>query len=182
MRVIAGKVKGARLRAPSSARPTTERVRGAIFSILTGAITAQSRVLDLYAGSGALGIEALSRGAGWADFVEQNPRGCAILRQNLLQAGLSASARVYCAPVKRILHQLKERYHLVLMDPPYAQTELPALVEAVARSEQLLPGGFLVVSHSSRLPLPPALSDLTLVRQRRHGDTSISIYRKGEAQ
>lgn len=182
MRITAGKIKGARLRVPASARPTTGRVRGAIFSILAPHLSPESRVLDLYAGSGALGIEALSRGAAWADFVEQNPRSCATLKQNLSQAGLAGSARVYCAPVGRALRQLPGGYHLVLMDPPYALADLAARVEVVALSGKIAPGGFLVVSHSSRLPLPPALGEMSLLRQRRHGDTMLSIYRKGDAQ
>ena len=105
MRIIAGQAKGRRLKSPPglSTRPTTDMVRGAIFSILTSLAQGWGNVLDLYAGTGALGIEALSQGAEHADFVEQNSRCCAIIRENLQIAELSGNARVYCSTVSKFL-------------------------------------------------------------------------------
>src|SRR3990172_6608743 len=103
MRVIAGRAKGHRLAGPPSraTRPTSDLVRGAIFSALGSLGADLSRVLDLYAGSGALGIEALSRGAGWCDFVERDPAACAVIRENLRATGFDGQARVYCLSVER---------------------------------------------------------------------------------
>jgi len=114
MRVIAGKAKGHQLRVAKGTvtRPATDLVRGAIFSILESMTNDWSQVLDLYAGSGALGIEALSRGAGWVDFVEREPRCCDIIRQNLEKTRLAAQAHVYCCGVTKAISFLdKEEPH-----------------------------------------------------------------------
>ena len=105
MRVITGKAKGHRLKAPKRAatRPATDLVRGAIFSILETTNVDWTRVLDLFAGSGALGIEALSRGADWVDFVEHEPRCCAIIKQNLEKTKLEAQAHIYCCSVAKAI-------------------------------------------------------------------------------
>src|SRR5688572_1974291 len=109
MRVIAGSAKGRPLKAPDlpGLRPTSDLVRGAIFDIIGPYFDANDRVLDLYAGTGALGIEALSRGAGWADFVEQNRRTCAAIRDNLAATGLADRGRVHCRPVQQALSGLE---------------------------------------------------------------------------
>src|SRR3990170_477178 len=105
MRVIAGKAKGHRLKFPTgtTTRPATDLVRGAIFSILASLTDDWERVLDLFSGSGALGIEALSRGAGWVDFVDREPKCCAIIKDNLTKTKLAERAHVYCASVEKAL-------------------------------------------------------------------------------
>jgi len=123
MRVIAGEAKGLRLKRPAARhlRPTSDLVRGAIFDILASLGADCTRVLDLYAGSGALGIEALSRGAHWCDFVEQDRAACAIIRENLALAGFQERTRVHCMSVEKALDRLDGPYDLVLMDPPYEE-------------------------------------------------------------
>src|SRR4030042_5115580 len=120
MRVIAGKVKGHHLKFPSGTktRPVTDLVRGAIFSILVNMRNDWSQVLDLFAGSGALGIEALSRGAGWADFVESERKCCDIIKENLAATGFFSQTRVYCCSVNKALSFLDKEYDIILMDPP----------------------------------------------------------------
>ncbi|HLE02692.1 MAG TPA: RsmD family RNA methyltransferase [Dehalococcoidia bacterium] len=179
MRVIAGEAKGKPLKAPKAIRPTTDLVKGAIFSMLEALGGGWERVLDLYSGSGALGIEALSRGAGWADFVEKEPRNCSVIKDNLEKTGFKEHSHVYCCSVKRALEFLEGDYSLVLMDPPYAMPGLEGLVGEVALSPRLKKGSFLVVSHSSRTPLPPQFDGLMRIKERQHGDTAISIYQKG---
>lgn len=179
MKVISGTAKGLRLKAPRSARPTTSLVRGAVFGML-GSLEG-CRVLDLFAGSGALGIEALSRGAVWADFVDRDPRSCAAVRRNLMLGGLEGKARVRRAPADRALRSLEADYDVVFMDPPYADPGLERLLAQVAASPRLGAGGVVVVFHSSRLPLSPHYDGLGLLRERRYGDTTVSVYRKGEA-
>ena len=112
MRVIAGKAKGHRLKVPTGTyvRPATDLVRGAIFSILETTADDWSLVLDLFAGSGALGIEALSRGAGWVDFVDHEQRCCDIIRQNLEKTGLTAQTHIYCCSVAKAITFLDKEY------------------------------------------------------------------------
>lgn len=183
MRVIAGTAKGIHLKVPlkSPIRPTTDLVRGAIFSILESTTGDWSRVLDIYAGTGALGIEALSRGAGWANFVEQDARCCAIIKENLQATGFADQSHVYCASVKRALTFLQDSYNIVFADPPYALPGLDRLVMELAASNILAPGGILVLPHSSRIALVDSYGRLRRVKERRHGDTLISLYEK-EAQ
>lgn len=180
MRVIAGKARGKHLRSPRgvSLRPTSDLVRGAIFSMLESVATDWSSVLDLYAGTGSMGIEALSRGAGWVDFVEHNPRCCAIIKENLENAGLAAQAHVYCCSVARALSFLNRKYGIILLGPPYADLSVVEVLEKLSNSCLVAADCTLVVEHSVRLPLSPAYGDFHLVKERRHGDTCISVYRE----
>jgi len=179
MRVIAGEARGKPLKAPKAIRPTTDLVKGAIFSMLEALGGNWERVLDLYAGSGALGIEALSRGAEWADFVEREPRNCSVIKDNLEKTGFKERSHVYCCPVKRALEFLEGEYDLVLMDPPYNMPALDELVGEVAVSPRLRKGSLLVAAHSSRTPLPDQSEGLVRLKDRQHGDTAISIYQRG---
>jgi len=177
MRVIAGELGGRRLQSPRglATRPTAGRVREALFSMLgelEGAI-----VLDLFAGSGALGIEALSRGAAHATFVERAPRALAALRANLDSLALTGRARVLGSDALAAL-RADDKYDLVFLDPPYAMA--PALAGALSRE---LPGvlraGARVVSECDRRA-PLELPELTLLRERRYGGTMIRIHESTE--
>lgn len=159
-------------------RPTSDLVRGAVFSALTSMGADLSRVLDLYAGSGALGIEALSRGALWCDFVERDPGACAVIRENLRVTGFDGSARVHCLPVEKALTRLEGVYTLVLADPPYGDPGALAALEALAASPLVQPGHtILVLEHSAREEPRASLGTLSLVSVRRHGDSAVSVYR-----
>ena len=180
MRVIAGIAKGHRLKAPRglSTRPATDLVRGAIFSILETAACDWSLVLDLFSGSGALGIEALSRGAGWVDFVEQKPQCCGIIKQNLEQTKLTDGAHIYCCDVAKALSFLDKEYGIILMDPPYSNPSIGSLVTQLAKSKLVGMNSTVVVTHSPRLPLNSSYSPLNLIKERRHGDSCIAVYQK----
>ncbi len=184
MRISGGKAKGRRLRGTISpgARPTTERVRAAVFNILSAAQVEGSRVLDLYAGSGSLGIEALSRGAEWADFMERDRRQCGVLDANLAGAGFSEQSKVYCADVERGLSGLSGPYRLVLMDPPYRFLEIGRLLEAIGGAKGLLEeAASLVVGHSNRLELEDSYGSLVRFSHRRYGDNAVDFYQKGDS-
>jgi 16S rRNA (guanine(966)-N(2))-methyltransferase RsmD len=175
VRVIAGTFRGRRLTAPSGSRtrPTSDRVREALFSIL-GARVQGARVLDLFAGSGALGIEALSRGASSAVFVDDAPAAIKAIRANL--EALSLSAGVRRTDALRFLGAASAggaQYDLVFLDPPYrlADTLAGRLSEAIPAV--LAPGAVAVAESDRRAPL--AL-DLPLLDERRYGDTLIRIY------
>jgi 16S rRNA (guanine(966)-N(2))-methyltransferase RsmD len=180
MRVIAGKVKGHQLKAPkgTATRPATDLVRGAIFSILETTTSNWTQVLDLFAGSGALGIEALSRGADWVDFVEHNPRCCDIIRQNLEKTKLSAQAHVYCCSVAKAFSFLDKEYGIILMDPPYSNPSIGNLVAQLATSKLVGTNTIVVVTHSLHSHLDPTYAPLNLIKERRHGDSCIALYRK----
>lgn len=179
MRVIAGQAKGLRLKSPAARhlRPTSDLVRGAVFDMLASLGADLSRVLDLYAGSGALGIEALSRGAAWCDLVDRDRAACATIRENLALAGFQERARVFCLPVERALERLEGPYGLILIDPPYEDESALAVVKRLAASPLVGPGSTLVLEHAWRRLPPDELGPLKLAGRRRHGDTGVSIYR-----
>ena len=180
MRVIAGKAKGHRLKVPKGTptRPATDLVRGAIFSILEATTSHWLRVLDLFSGSGALGIEALSRGASWVDFVEQEPRCCSIIRQNLEKTKLAAQAHIYCCSVAKAISFLGEEYSIILMDPPYSDSSIGKVVQQLATSKLVGKESVVVVTHSPHLPLNSTYATLHMLKERRHGDSCITLYQK----
>ena len=180
MRVIAGKAKGHHLKVPKGTptRPATDLVRGAIFSILESSECQWSEVLDLFSGSGALGIEALSRGAQWVDFVERERRCCAIIKENLEKTNFLAQAHVYCCAVDKAISFLDKEYGIILMDPPYSDSSISSLVTKLAASKLVGPKTTLVVTHSPHLSLNLPNTGLKLIKERRHGDSCINIYRK----
>ncbi|MGC9219804.1 MAG: 16S rRNA (guanine(966)-N(2))-methyltransferase RsmD [Solirubrobacteraceae bacterium] len=174
LRVVAGRLGGRQLVAPSgsSTRPTSDRVREAIFSILASVDGA--RVLDLFAGSGALGIEALSRGAGSAVFVDRAAPAVAAVRSNLERLGQTAvvvrmpvARALACRPVDAGL------YDLVFLDPPYRLGEALGPRLSISLLPLLAPGARVVAESDRRRPL--AL-ELPLLRERQYGDTLIRIY------
>jgi 16S rRNA (guanine966-N2)-methyltransferase len=178
MRVIAGRLGGRRLKAPAGARtrPTAERVREALFAMLED--VAEARVLDLFAGSGALGIEALSRGAASAVFVERDAAALRALRENLTALGLGRDvAEVRRGDAIRALHSAHRRgenYDLVFIDPPYARAQDLGARLGAGLAPLLSPGARVVLESGRRAPLELALA---IERQRRYGDTSITIHR-----
>jgi 16S rRNA (guanine966-N2)-methyltransferase len=180
MRVIAGAAKGRHLKAPkrTATRPSTDLARGAMFAILENAASGWARVLDLFSGSGSLGIEALSRGAGWVDFVEHEPYCCAIIKENLEATGLAERAHVYCSSVARALGFLEGEYDIILMDPPWTDRSIGGFIEKVAGSKLVGEETMVVVTHSPHLSLEPAYGPLKMIKERRHGDSFISIYKK----
>jgi len=180
MRVIAGQAKGHQLKFPkgTDTRPATDLVKGAIFSILENMTGDWSLVLDLFSGSGALGIEALSRGAGWVDFVEREPKCCAIIKQNLEKTGLAGQAHIYCCSVNRAISFLDKEYSIILMDPPYADKSIGKVIEQLASSRLAGESSTVVVTHSPRLALSTSYGSLQMVKEHRHGDSCIAVYVK----
>jgi 16S rRNA (guanine966-N2)-methyltransferase len=177
IRVVAGRFGGRRLAAPpgASTRPTSDRVREALFSTLGD--VGGARVLDLFAGSGALAIEALSRGAASALLVERDARAAAVARANLEALGIGPDeARVLRAPARAALRSARERgdaYDLVFLDPPYR--DAPGLGGELAEALRplLSPGARVVAESDRRAPLE---LPLTLAHERRYGDTLIRIH------
>jgi 16S rRNA (guanine966-N2)-methyltransferase len=136
-----------------------------------------TRVLDLYAGTGALGIEALSRGDGTADFVETDPAAVSVIRSNLETLGMSGRGRVHSLAAEHVTaSNLSGPYTLVLADPPYYDVDAFAAAAAVAASPLVDEDTVIVVEHHRRETPPDAIGRLPLYRSRRHGDTVVSVY------
>lgn len=174
MRVIAGSARGVPLTAPrgSATRPITDRVKETLFAIL-GDRVPNARALDLYAGSGAIGIEALSRGAASVDFVERDRAALAALRANLERTRLAAWARIHAADVVGFLAGTDRSWDLAWLDPPYDGHAMVAALGALR--PHLVPGASVVTKHFWRDP-PPPVAGLVLNRQRRFGETMLSFW------
>jgi 16S rRNA (guanine966-N2)-methyltransferase len=174
MRVIAGTARGRPLVAPRGAhtRPITDRVKETLFGILADRVV-DARVLDLYAGSGSVGIEALSRAAASCDFVEHDRRAIAAIRENLERAGVSEHASVHAMDVMRYLERSEDdRFGLVVMDPPYEER---AILAPLARLVTVMePGATVVVKHHWRTPIPEP-PGLVRWRERRFGETTLTF-------
>jgi 16S rRNA (guanine966-N2)-methyltransferase len=180
MRVIAGEHKGRRLSSPRAGplRPTSGRVKEALFSIL-GERTVGARFLDLFAGTGAIGIEALSRGAARATFVEPHPSSLKLLRANLVRCTMQPLATIEPCSVEAFLGRRRgpeETFEVIFADPPYgadlASTLLPALDEA-----GIMAGDSIVIlEHATKVAVPPTAGRLSRRRQYRYGDTTLSVY------
>jgi 16S rRNA (guanine966-N2)-methyltransferase len=180
MRLTGGSDRGRKLRAPrgNGTRPTASRVREAIFNILGPA--PEAPVLDLYAGTGALGLEALSRGASKVVFVEREARALTALHRNVRELGLSDRAVVLGTKVQPALARLAEageRFAWVFVDPPYANAGAEQTLELLAGSGVLAPGAVVVFEHDKRRVPPDSAGDLYLADRRFYGDTGVSFYR-----
>jgi 16S rRNA (guanine966-N2)-methyltransferase len=181
MRVIAGSAGGLRLAAPSDrgTRPITDRVKETLFGIL-GQRVLDARCCDLYAGSGAIGIEALSRGATSCDFVEQSRTALATIRENLTRTGLADAAALHGMAVAAFLTSPSaHEYDLVFLDPPYEQRDILAPLERVV--PHLSDGATVVVKHFWRTPIPKP-AGLVAWRGRRFGETAITFLTAGTAE
>jgi 16S rRNA (guanine966-N2)-methyltransferase len=175
LRVAGGEARGRRLKAPKGIRPTQGMVKEAIFNLIGPGI-ADAHVLDLFAGSGALGIEAMSRGAAAVTFVDREPRGLAILRQNLEALDLKARAAVVRADVVRWLEASPDKIKeagVVFLDPPYEDAVLDRALKVIDRA---VGDALVLVEHSRRQELP-VLARLRVDRQRRYGDTMVTVLR-----
>ena len=182
MRVIAGSAKGRRLRAPhgQAVRPTADRVKEALFSILQSRYDlAGAILLDLFAGSGALGIEGLSRGAARAVFVEQAESARRCLAANLAACGLEQRSRVVPRGVRQAIAGLTEdgeHFDGVLMDPPYGRGLAAETLAQLAAAGLVVPGGWVAVEHHVADALAEAYGPLRLTAARRYGKTAVAVF------
>ncbi len=176
MRIISGSLKGRRLEGPRGGglRPTSDALRETLFNIL-GASVREAAVLDAFAGTGALGLEALSRGAARATFVESDRRAVAVLKENIRRCGVVGACTVLAGDVLRVLPALDASFALVLLDPPYDVGDIEAALRAAART--VAPGGCLVLEHSRRRDTPPEAAPLQRTRVVVAGDSALSFYR-----
>jgi 16S rRNA (guanine(966)-N(2))-methyltransferase RsmD len=182
MRVIAGAAKGRRLRTlPGRAvRPTADRVKEALFSMLLSRFDLSGAVLlDLFAGSGALGIEGLSRGAARAVFVEQDHRARRVLADNLAACGFGARSRIVGRPVRQAIIALAadgNRFDGVLLDPPYGQALADTALSQLAAADLIAPGGWVAVEHGAADAVDECYGSLRLTAARRYGKTAVALF------
>jgi 16S rRNA (guanine(966)-N(2))-methyltransferase RsmD len=184
MRIIAGTAKGRRLRSlrGRALRPTADRVRESLFAILRERLEG-ARFLDLYAGAGTVGLEALSRGAAEAVFVESHRPAARLIGENATACGLADRARVLALPVERALGRLSrggEQFDLVFLDPPYGAGEAGAALAALARRPRLLAsGGLVICQRSRREETPGEIGPFSRKRTERFGETIVDFYSSG---
>jgi 16S rRNA (guanine966-N2)-methyltransferase len=154
----------------------TDKIKGAVYNALLSLGVEPINVLDLYAGTGSLGIEALSRGATSADFVDMGRDQAATIRANLESTGFARQARVHTMPVEQFIRQAPGQYDFVILDPPYADPQILPTLEMLAGSGLVQSGGIVVIGHSPRVELPDRIHHLDRLRLRCHGDSCFSIY------
>jgi 16S rRNA (guanine966-N2)-methyltransferase len=183
LRIGGGEARGRKLRpARGDIRPTASRLRAAVFSMLGPDGVRGLRVLDLYAGTGAFGMEALSRGAAAAEFVEQDGRRCDDIRSSLQELGLDARGRVHRGNVLTVLGRLEGKFDVIFADPPYSEDPFIALMTGVDRKGLLATGGTVFLEHSSRTELAEDMPGVSLVTRRKYGDSAVSVYRAAETE
>jgi len=180
MRIIAGAYKGRNLKSPPSmdVRPTSDRLRETLFNVIAPRIE-DARFLDLCAGSGAVGIEALSRGAGYATFVDRSRRSCMLIESNLKLCRVPEEEwEIYCAEVNEFLKQADSKWDIIFFDPPYKDDYLRT-VELVG--VRLSDEGLLIAEHHHKTELPEKIGKLERTRILKQGDSVLSFYLRSTA-
>jgi 16S rRNA (guanine(966)-N(2))-methyltransferase RsmD len=184
MRVIAGEVKGRKLFSLPGVRPTAESTRESLFNIL-GKEISSAKVLDLFAGTGALGIEALSRGAKEAVFVDNNRLSEKAVKRNIANLGFENRATIYRLEVDKALKLFSRKgykFDIIFIDPPYESSMATRTLIEISDSNTLSDGGLIVVEHYRKDVLPQAPGRLKMKRKEVYGDTAISFYAKVNVQ
>lgn len=179
MRVITGKARGVVLKTPTgmATRPTSDRVKEALFSIIQFEIPA-AKVLDLFGGTGQLGIEALSRDAESAVFVDERQDACGLIRENLRRTGLEKRANVVCSDYLAYLKRCKEKFHIIFLDPPYAEVFLENALKMITEIDILQSGGIIVLERPLGKELALEFPGYHRSRDYKYGNTLLTLYRK----
>ena len=179
MRVIAGTARGTQLKTPDGmqTRPTIDRVKEALFSIIHFDLPG-AKVLDLFGGTGQLGIEALSRGAASATFVDQAEPACRLIKENLRRAKLENGAKVVRGDYMEYLSRCREEYDIILLDPPYAEVFLENALKRIAEIDILRSGGIIVAERPVGKDLPWEFPGFTRSKDYKYGTVLLTLYRK----
>ncbi len=179
MRVITGKARGIQLKTPEGlqTRPTTDRVKEAMFSIIQFEIPG-ARVLDLFGGTGQLGIEALSRGAKTAVFVDAGDKACALIKENLKRTKMEGEGRVVRSDYLDYLKRCRETFDIILLDPPYAEVFLENALKCITEIDILQSGGIIVMERPLGKELPWEYDGFQRSRDYKYGQTLLAIYRR----
>ena len=179
MRVITGKARGIQLKTPEGmqTRPTADRVKEALFSIINFEIPG-AKVLDLFGGTGQLGIEALSRGAASAVFVDAREESCRLIRENLKRTKLEQDAKVVRSDYLDYLNRCREQYNIILLDPPYAEVFLENAIKRITEIDILQSDGIIVAERPLGKELPWEFEGYTRSKDYKYGKVLLTIYRK----
>ena len=179
MRVITGKARGINLKTPEGlqTRPTADRVKEALFSIIQFDIPG-ARVLDLFGGTGQLGIEALSRGAKSATFVDASNTACNLIRENLKRTRLQEESRVICSDYLAFLGRCSEKYDIIFLDPPYAEVFLENALNRIADIDILQSGGIIITERPLEKELSMDFPGYSRSKDYKYGKVLLTIYRK----
>lgn len=182
MRIIAGELKGRRLSAPSDyrVRPTTDKVKEAVFSMIAGYLS-DSVVLDLFAGTGNLGLEAISRGAKRAYFADKDKTSIAIVRENVKHCKVEDRSVILWSDFASVFKKINDKVDVIFLDPPYSAGYMEKCFSLIAESSILEEDGIIVAEHSSAETLPDEMPGASLIKTKRYGKISVSIYEKQEA-
>lgn len=183
MRVITGRARGVRLKTPEglNTRPTTDRVKEGLFSVIQFEIEGRT-VLDLFAGTGQLGIEALSRGASHAVFVDQGLKAVQLVKENVKRAGMEKCSRVMQSDYASFLKSTKETFDIIFLDPPYAEKFLENALNIISEIDILRDGGIIICEKTVEKPLNLEYPGLIFRKEYRYGKTSLVLFRKGMAE
>ena len=179
MRVVSGEARGRRLKGPTTegvTRPMADKIKEALFSVLASLGVEWTRVLDVYAGAGGVGIEALSRGGEWCDFVDRDLAAVRVIQHNLEQLGFATRGRVHQTAALTFVRAAREAYDLIIVDPPYADPDIVPTLEELSRSGAVADGTVVCIGHSPRVALPDAIGRLVKLRQRCHGDSCFAVF------
>ena len=179
MRVITGSARGVQLKTPEGmkTRPTTDRVKEAMFSIIHFDIPG-AKVLDLFGGTGQLGIEALSRGAASATFVDQSDAACRLIKENLRRTKFENAGKVVRGDYLEYLSRCREQYDIILLDPPYAEVFLENALKRITEIDILRTGGIIVAERPVGKELPWDFEGYTRSRDYKYGSVLLTLYRK----
>lgn len=179
MRVISGKAKGRVLKTPNGSltRPTTDRVKEALFSIIQFEIPG-AKVLDLFGGTGQLGVEALSRGAASATFVDAREDACKLITENLKLTNLEGQGKVVRSDYAAYLYRCREKYSIIFLDPPYAEEFLEKSIKIISEIDILHSGGIIIAERPVGKVLDSAVPGFTRSKDYKYGSTLLTLYRK----
>lgn len=176
MRVITGTARGTKLKTPEGmlTRPTTDRVKEALFNIIQFDIAGD--VLDLFAGTGQLGIEALSRGASRAVFVDHRQDAAALVRENLRRTHFEDRGEVVCTDFTQYLARCRRKFRLIFLDPPYAEKSLETAIQRLSEIDILSDGGIIICERPREKTMPPEAGGLICSKDYCYGKTAVNLY------
>jgi 16S rRNA (guanine(966)-N(2))-methyltransferase RsmD len=179
MRVISGRARGVNLKTPEgmATRPTADRVKEAMFSIIHFDLPG-AKVLDLFGGTGQLGIEALSRGAAEAVFVDAAEKSCALIRENLKRCKMETEGKVVRADYMDYLSRSRETFDIILLDPPYAEVFLENAIKKISEIDILKSGGIIVAERPVGKEIPGEFPGFTRSKDYKYGTVLLTLYRK----
>jgi len=180
MRIITGKLRGRRLKSPKTydVRPTSDKVKEAIFDMLYPYMTDDFVCMDVFAGSGNLGLEAISRGAKTVYFSDSSRESLALVKENIKICGVEDNSVLLSGDYKNNIARVHDKVDIFFLDPPYADKMIPSAINAIDAAGNLKEGGLIVCEHSEKDKLPDEYLDFVAIKQRRYGAIGVTVYQK----